>query len=125
MRHARSRRTLACVLLVLGLVVDAPAPSVAAEAFVSSVEDLPLMPGLSEDKPAGLAFDSAGGRIVEAFATGTVSEDEVLRFYGETLPQLGWTTEAPALFHRGGETLRLDFQKDAKGLTVHYYLSPR
>jgi len=120
----RSRHVLAGFLLVLSLV-GAPVASVAGEAFVSSVEDLPLMPGLLEDKPAGLTFDSAGGRIVEAYATGRVEEDEVLQFYGETLPQLGWTAEASALFHRGGETLRLDFQRGAKGLTVHYYLSPR
>lgn len=121
----RSRHALAGLVLVLSLVIGAPVPSMASDAFVSSVEDLPLMPGLSEDKPAGLTFDSAGGRIVEAYATGRVEEDEVLQFYGETLPQLGWTVEAPALFHRGGETLRLDFQRGAKGLTVHYYLSPR
>jgi hypothetical protein len=125
MRNPRSCCALAGFLLMLSLVVEAPIASVAGEAFVSSVEDLPLMPGLSEDKPAGLTFDSAGGRIVEAYATGRVEEDEVLHFYGETLPQLGWTAEAPALFHRGGETLHLDFQRGAKGLTVHYYLSPR
>jgi hypothetical protein len=125
MRYARLLRTFTGLLLVLGLTAGAAVTSVAGEAFVSSVEDLPLMPGLSEDKPAGLTFDSAGGRIVEAYATGRVEEDEVLQFYGETLPQLGWKAEAPALFHRGGETLRLDFQRGAKGLTVHYYLSPR
>jgi hypothetical protein len=124
MHNPCSRGALAGFLLILSLV-GAPSPTVAGEAFVSSVEDLPLMPGLSEDKPAGLTFDSAGGRIVEAYAIGEVSKDEVLHFYGETLPQLGWTPEAPALFHRGGETLRLDFQTGAKGLTVHYYLSPR
>jgi hypothetical protein len=124
MRNPRSRAALAGFLLVLSLA-GAPIASLAADAFVSSVEDLPLMPGLSEDKPAGLTFDSAGGRIVEAYATGRVEQDEVLHFYGETLPQLGWTAEAPALFHRGDETLRLDFQRGAKGLTVHYYLSPR
>ena len=73
MRYARLLRTFTGLLLVLGLTAGAAITSVAGEAFVSSVEDLPLMPGLSEDKPAGLTFDSAGGRIVEAWPAREIS----------------------------------------------------
>jgi len=97
----------------------------AADVFLSRLEDLPLAPGLSEDAAAGLSFDSAGGRIVEAYARGDLTEDQVLRFYQETLPQLGWTAEGERQYRRGGERLRLDLTRSGQGLTVHYSLSPQ
>jgi hypothetical protein len=97
----------------------------AADVFLSRLEDLPLAPGLSEDSAAGLSFDSAGGRIVEAYARGNLTEHQVLNFYEETLPQLGWTAEGERQYRRGGERLRLEFTQSGQGLTVHYSLSPQ
>ena len=97
----------------------------AADGFLSRLEDLPLVPGLSEDTAAGLSFDSAGGRIVEAYAHGSLTEDQVLHFYEETLPQLGWTAESARQYRRGGERLRLEVMRSGQRLTVHYSLSPQ
>jgi hypothetical protein len=93
--------------------------------FVRAIDDLPLMPGLVEIADAGMVFDAPAGRIVEAFATGPVGRDAVLRFYAETLPQLGWQAAGAATFQREGETLDLEFA-DANGsvLTVRFALSP-
>ncbi|WP_119461564.1 hypothetical protein [Rhodospirillaceae bacterium SYSU D60014] len=91
--------------------------------FVAGVEDLPLMPGLSEIETASIVFDAPSGRIVEAYAAGPVTRDQVLAFYGATLPELGWTSEQQTQFHREGEMLRLDFL-DGEELTVRFTLSP-
>lgn len=100
-------------------------PAGAGDVFLSRLEDLPLAPGLSEDSAAGLSFDSAGGRIVEAYARGDLTEDQVLRFYQETLPQLGWTADNERQYRRGGERLRLELTRSGQKLTVHYSLSPQ
>lgn len=92
--------------------------------FLRDVEDLPLAPGLAEDSSGSLAFDTAGGRIVEAYAHGDVSENQVLRFYQETLPQLGWAAESARQYHRDGERLRLSVTRGTGGIIVHYSLSP-
>ena len=97
----------------------------AADVFLSRLEDLPLAPGLSEDATAGLSFDSAAGRIVEAYARGNLTEDQVLRFYQETLPQLGWTADNARQYRRSGERLRLDVRRSGQGLVVHYSVSPQ
>lgn len=97
----------------------------AADVFLSRLEDLPLAPGLSEDTAAGLSFDSAGGRIVESYARGNMTEDQVLQFYKETLPQLGWTAESARQYRRSGERLRLELTPGGPGVTVHYSLSPQ
>lgn len=86
---------------------------------------MPLLPGLSEDTNSGVSFDTAGGRIVEAFARGNVTEQQVIDFYSETLPQLGWTTESATEYRRGGEKLRIELVPDEQGLVVRYSLSPQ
>ena len=92
--------------------------------FIAGVEDLPLMPGLTELKDSGTVFDSAGGRIVEAYAVGAVEEADVNAFYADSLPQLGWTAADKNMFRRSGETLRLEYQREDSKLTVHFSLSP-
>jgi hypothetical protein len=122
------RRLLLCTALIMAVGNAAAVVSTlagAADVFLSRLEDLPLVPGLSEDAAAGLSFDSAGGRIVEAYARGNLTEDQVLQFYEETLPQLGWTAESDRQYRRGGERLRLEVMRSAQGLTVHYLLSPQ
>lgn len=71
------------------------------------------MEGLVEDAESGTIFDTARGRIVEAFAFGPLKEDRVLAFYDETLPQLGWRRVASGVFRREGEVLNLDFSIDS------------
>lgn len=93
--------------------------------FLRAVEGLPPAPGLSEDVSGGLAFDAAGGCIVEAYVHGEVRDDQVRRFYRETLPQLGWIAECHGQFHSNGEQLGLSVTRGADGLTVHYSLSPQ
>jgi hypothetical protein len=114
------------VVVALGLVCcTALAAALRADGFLSRVEDLPLAPGLAEDFGAGFSFDSAGGRLVDAYARGDVSAESVLEFYAQTLPQLGWTIAGAAQYVRNGERLNLEIVRGADGIVVHYSLSPQ
>ena len=97
----------------------------AASGYVAGIPDLPLMPGLTPLPESGLVFDKPGGRIVEAFAEGSMTSKSVRTFYDETLPQLGWRRETPGAYLREGERLSLDFSQDAEGVTVHFRLFPQ
>lgn len=100
-------------------------PSVAADAFVSVIEDLPLMEGLVENENAAVSFDSAGGRIAEAEARGDVSTTAVGTFYESVLPQLGWTRVRDGVYVREGEQLKLVIEADgAGGAVVAFSVSP-
>jgi hypothetical protein len=116
---------------VIYLLAGLAMPGLAAEAFVTGVEDLPLMPGLQSMATENVVFDAPGGRIVESWAEGSVTRDAVLAFYASTLPQLGWTQTAPHSFRREGELLQLEFPASsplgprlAGALVVRFYLSP-
>lgn len=103
----------------------APVPAIGDTAFLTGVEDLPLMPGLAEVPGAAVVFDAPQGRIVETYAAGAVSTDDVLAFYGQTLPQLGWRAAGPAEYRREGERLTLDVTPGAAETTVRFTLAPQ
>ncbi len=98
--------------LVLCIVAFTAAASLTANAegeFLSAIDDLPLMTGLSEVDGSVMVFDSPSGRIVETLTMGNMTEARILTFYSETLPQLGWTESTPGHFSREDEVLMLDF----------------
>lgn len=117
---------LAFALGYVLLVLTAALPALAEETrYLTEIEDLPLMPGLTEVDGAGLAFDKPSGRIVEAYARGTVSAAAVRAFYRDSLPQLGWQAAGEDLYLRDGEQLELQVQPDAPSLTLRFVLRPQ
>lgn len=127
MRRIRSARR-AAIAAGFGLwlaIAVAGAVAVAAEAFVAGIEDLPLMPGLTQLTGSGFAFDSAGGRVVEAYATGDLDPAAVSAFYAETLPQLGWAALGDDRYAREGERLELSFVPGGGPLTLRFNLTPQ
>ncbi|MFD2261644.1 hypothetical protein ACFSM5_02015 [Lacibacterium aquatile] len=110
------RALLAALLLIA-------TPAMAAQTYVTGVEDVPLAPGLLA-VDGGTSFDSPQGRIVVAFAKGPVTEAAVLAFYAVSLPQLGWKRSEASAFKREGETLRLDFGGSPQALTVRFTIAP-
>jgi hypothetical protein len=121
MKLGLSLAILALVLPPLG----SPAPAADRTAFVAGVEDLPLVPGMKVVSDTVVAFDAAAGRIVEAYAIGPLTKRFVLDFYGQSLPQLGWTAERPDRFVRQGEALQLDFFGRDQQLTVRFTVAPQ
>lgn len=123
MLRAMFNAAAAGILLCLAaLPAEAQAPG---EAYVAGIPDLPLMPGLTALPEGALVFDKPGGRIVEAFARGSVAPQSVITFYDQTLPQLGWQPEGRGSYQRDGERLELDLGQDAQGTTVHFRLFPQ
>lgn len=126
------------VYAAMGVLLAAPARAQAPEQadaqggaqggardFVTGVEDLPLIAGLTEQADAGVVFDKPSGRIVEAYATGALTRAEVVAFYVQTLPELGWRRLGDMAFARESEVLRIVVSGDDGALTVRFSLSPR
>lgn len=119
----RRGHRLAAILLA-GLISINGALAGEAGKFVSGLEDLPLMPGLTEADQDRVIFDKPGGRIVEAAATGAANADRVLSFYANTLPQLGWRALGPGRFVREGERLHIRTEPGAGKLIVRFSIAP-
>lgn len=117
-------RAVALLLpLVVSLVLAHGAVAQDTQHFVSVVDDLPLMGGLSE-VGEGVEFATPQGRIAEASATGRLQAQAVLDFYAKTLPQLGWTQYSATRFVREGETLDLVLSEKNGALQVRFSLAP-
>lgn len=100
----------------------ATAPS--SPTFLSNLDDIPLMPGLTERKDLAISFDKPEGRIVEAQAEGRLAADAVAKFYATTLPQLGWRDQGGSRFRRENEELRISLGKTDQTVVVRFALSP-
>jgi len=101
---------------------------VQSAAFLSNIEDLPLMAGLTEEKDSAILFESSSGRIAESIAVGKISERDVSKFYKETLPQFGWNTDLVNWFWREEEILSLRFSlinEENGTIRVHFKIVPR
>ncbi len=107
-------------------LVSAPSAAWAqsAPAFLSTMGDVPLAPGLSERVDLGITFDDPAGRIVEAFAAGQTTRDAVTAFYHATLPGLGWAELGSGRYRRDKEVLLIEFIGADSGVAVRYLLSP-
>ncbi len=110
---------------ISGAIAAEPGAAPSAPAFLSAIADMPLMPGLKEEKSAGVSFDKPQGRIVEATARGRISPSKLRAFYDATLPQLGWHAQGNGRYRREGEVLRISFQTSGAVLLVRFSLSPR
>lgn len=116
---------LAWAARLLAGVIALTSAALADGNFVTEIEDLPLMPGLTQPPESGVVFDKAAGRIVEAYAVGDIAAGEVRQFYDQTLPQLGWqTTSTSGVFSREGEILRVEVIDQGAAVTVLYLLVP-
>ena len=131
MKHTsllKKLKTSSLTALGLGLTIALIASQAIAGSFLGEIDDLPLMPGLTPLQNTGVVFDSPQGRIVEVYTAGKVSRPEVISFYAESLPQLGWVVQAVgnegAAWRRENEVLRLMFSGTGPIVTVHFSLAP-
>jgi hypothetical protein len=107
-----------CANLMLGM-----ASAIASPAFLTEMEDLPLAPGLTE-VPGGMLFEQPTGRIVEASASGDMDATQIISFYAQTLPELGWEKIAATTFRRDNEILRIDMEPRRRPLVVRFSVVP-
>jgi len=120
-----TRRTaVALVRWSLTVTLLVATPVWADTAFVDGFDDLPLMPGLSQESGRAVQFDSPYGRIIESWATGNQKIEAVVEFYENTLPHLGWIADSSDHYHRDSDVLVLDIHRKGSGVEVHFSDSP-
>ena len=98
----------------------------ADQLYLSYLPDVPLMAGMAELPEQTLVFDKAEGRVIEtAVFAPDAAQNDVMAFYGKTLPSLGWQSLGPDRFLRNGEQLIVKWDKVSGGAIVRFSLSPK
>jgi hypothetical protein len=107
------------------LVSVSPQTSQAAESQQHSwVGDLPIMAALSVEPALGFAFDSPNGRIVMVFASSAAAAPDIMQFYNESLPAIGWTG-GDGSWRRGSEALLISEVTTAAGRLWRLMVRPQ
>ena len=119
----------AAVIAGLLAVAAPPGPSTAhaeeeSAAFLTAIEEVPLMAGLTEERVAALDFDKPDGRLVETYAYGEVRAEDAAAFYTAVMPEFGWKNIEALVFSREGEMLRIELIVEERSLVVRFVLSP-
>ena len=90
-------------------------PAKAAQSQQHSwVGDVPIMADLSVEPALGFAFDSPNGRIVMIFASSTAKAADIIGFYNDSLPAIGWVGGG-GTWRRGPEILVISEVSTAAG----------
>jgi hypothetical protein len=127
-------------LVALAILADRAADAEAARrrrpggaAFSAFIDDLPIMPGLSESDD-GYVFDLfQGGRLAESRLSGEADTSVVRGFYAATLTQLGWRPSGSEsyVYTRGREKLIFLVEaapprrgRSSRGLEVVFVITP-
>ena len=102
-------RYIVAILLVFG--------TAKAADFISGTDDIPLPEGTRQIHSADIDFGNSEIRFNESYITSDkLSSSEVLHFYRETLPQMGWIfnskKENALHFERDMEILDIVSEKD-------------
>ena len=108
MRRTSPVAMLFLAVLLLASAVPGPINSAWAVTYLSAIADLPLPDGLAEQTDKSTVFDAPMGRIITAYASGTVAADDVRDFYDDALPPLGWEKTGEGSFRRKAEVLKID-----------------
>jgi hypothetical protein len=119
-------------MMVFGLLLLSLAPALAqplaqakAPQFFSSLDDIPLMPGLQELPDQAFSFDKPAGRIIEVWASAkNVQKVKILAYYQMALPQFGWGRIDDTSFFREQEKLTISFQIIDSQRFVKFMVNP-
>ncbi len=119
------KRIIVVIMLMLPLSLPAQ-----AEPVLGHISGFPVYPGLSEVEDAGLIFDKAEGRVIEAQLRGEGDADEARVFYQVALQQTGWRrVMIPCggnhlVYVREGELLEMAIAEVGGVLEIGVYLAP-
>lgn len=94
--------------------------------FFMSLEDIPLMQGLTELSDRTVSYDKPEGKIVESVASMQgVTRVQVLNYYRAVLPQFGWQLmDEGNMFFRGHEYIEIAFDEEAGQSFVRIMVKP-
>ncbi len=135
MRRAKTVVRWGAAVLAMAVVSLALSAGAAEKTrFSNYIDDLPIMPGLTENSDGYVVDLIQGGRVAEARLAGSVDAQVVRGFYAATLVQLGWKPmpNDPSTYMRGRERLSFTVETGRgrkrllaqRGLEAVFVLSP-
>ncbi len=124
-------RCIVCMAIIFAGVFDLLAKVervyAANDSVLPGFEDIPLAKDFIADLNTLLFFDNPAGRIIEIYAYTPADDqhEEALKFYRDTLPQLGWRQVSENQFERSQELLSIDVLMTAPQTLLRFTMKPQ
>lgn len=95
-----------------------------AEEFLAGTSDIPVMNGLKINTSEQMDFDTPIGQvlILEGISVKKTG-NEILNFYKNTLPQMGWEEKSEGIFIRQKDSLTISVLKNNNPAKVRFDIS--
>lgn len=96
-------------------------PVVAEDSFLTKTSDIPLIKGMKISATEQMDFDTPTGQVLslDGFIKNKTG-DEVLLFYDNILPQMGWKKIEKGSFARQNDTLNIVILKNKKPAKIRF-----
>jgi len=116
------------IIFILSIIVSFPVfakPQESVKTYSSVIEDLPLMPYMSENNDESIIFDKPDGRIIESIAIVNSTMEKINKFYKNNLPPLGWKYISNSKFIRDNEILTIKITTEKNYQRILFILTPK
>ena len=94
------------------------------EDFLGNTSDIPVMNGLQINATEQMDFDTPTGQLLILEGTSQKKQgSEILKFYQNTLPQLGWEEKSEGIFERQNDSLHITILKNKIPSKIRFDIS--
>lgn len=94
--------------------------------YLAELGNIPLIPGASLVENSSVVFDKPSGRIAEVRLVSQQNISDIMDYYAQTLPPLGWVAlPSGNRFERENEILTFETQQDGNESVVLIRLTPK
>ncbi len=95
-----------------------------SENFIHGLEDIPIYKNMKYLEDSLVLFDKIEGRYVSSEIYGFYKKTEVIEFYDQILPNLGWVKIKFNVFERGNETLEIKISEESNKTSAVFKIYP-
>tara|TARA_B100000287_G_C20169157_1_gene597500 strand:+ start:111 stop:464 length:354 start_codon:yes stop_codon:yes gene_type:complete len=92
--------------------------------FINGLEDIPIFKEMKYVEDSLVLFDKIDGRYVSSEIKGYYNKNEIIEFYNQILPNLGWQMSTNLIFKRGNEILEMSFSENSGMVSVIFSIYP-
>ena len=92
--------------------------------FINGLEDIPLFKNMEYVEDSLVLFDKVDGRYVSTEIRGNYNYEEVISFYKNILPNLGWQETKSLTYKRASEILELKSKVNNDKISIIFRVYP-
>ena len=92
--------------------------------FINGMEDIPIFKEMKYVEDSLILFDKVEGRYVSSEIYGNYKKSEIIDFYQQILPNLGWKKSKALTFSRGNEILEINLHQSENYVSVIFSIYP-